>query len=84
MKSAARKCLFFKSNNLGRATISSTVGAKTELKLAGRCSRGCGWNWLGSVLRQVEVSWSGGKVNGLMGGLGERLPAVDLSHGDLA
>ncbi len=37
-----------------------------------------------AFLRQVEVSWLSGEVNGLTGGLGERLPSVDLSHGDLA
>ncbi len=37
-----------------------------------------------AFLRQVEGNWLSGEVNGLTGGLGERLPSVDLSHGDLA
>src|ERR1035437_9905754 len=50
-----------------------------------RCRPECGWSSVWRDLRQHEDIVSGCKVNWLIDELrGERLPAIDLAHVDLA
>jgi hypothetical protein len=48
-----------------------------------RCRRDVCWNLIGS-LRSEEDTWSGSKVNRVIGEfLGQALPSVDFAHSDL-
>jgi hypothetical protein len=50
-----------------------------------RCCLECGGKGRDGRFRRVEVDGSGGEVNDRVGWLGgQRLPAVDLAHGDLS
>jgi hypothetical protein len=47
------------------------------------CRRDLCWNLIGG-LRLDEDTWSGSKVNRLIGEfLGQALPSIDFAHGDL-
>ena len=56
-----------------------------NLAVERRCRQRCGWNLVRRDLRSPEGIVSGCEVNWLIDGLcGERLPAIDFAHVDLA